>query len=94
VIVDMAVESGGNVECARLGEAVNIGGVSVLGFANLPGRVAVTASQMYANNLANLVAHFWNKTAKTFTLDPADPLLAACLVTHGGAICHPSLQNP
>ena len=94
VVVDMAVESGGNVECTRLGEAVNIDGVSVLGFANLPGRVAVTASQMYANNLCNLVEHFWNKTAKTFTLDPADPLLAACLVTHGGAICHPSLQKP
>ncbi len=94
VVVDMAIESGGNVECARLGEAVNVGGVSVLGFANLPGRVAVTASQMYANNLANFVEHFWNKSAKTFTLDPADPLLAACLVTHGGAICHPSLQKP
>ena len=94
VIVDMAIESGGNVECARLGEAVSIGGVSVLGFANLPGRVAVTASQMYANNLANLVEHFWNKTAKTFTLDPADPLLAACLVTHGGVICLASLIKP
>ena len=93
VIVDMAIESGGNVECARLDEAVNIGGVSVLGFANLPGRVAVTASQMYANNLANLVEHFWNKDAKTFTLDPHDPLLAACLVTHGGAICHESIRN-
>ena len=86
VIVDMAIESGGNVECARLDEAVNVGGVSVLGFSNLPGRVAVTASQMYANNLANLVEHFWNKAAKTFTLDPADPLLAACLVTHGGVV--------
>ena len=94
VIVDMAIESGGNVECARLGEAVNVGGVSVLGFANLPGRVAVTASQMYANNLCNLVEHFWDKKAKTFTLDPADPLLAACLVTHGGVIRLPSLQKP
>ena len=93
VIVDMAVESGGNVECARLGEAVNIGGVSVLGFANLPGRVAVTASQMYANNLANLTEHFWNKTARAFTLDPQDPLLAACLVTHGGAVCHETIRK-
>ena len=94
VIVDMAIESGGNVECARLGEAVNVGGVSVLGFANLPGRVAVTASQMYANNLCNLVEHFWNKTAKTFTLDPEDPLLAACLVTHGGVIRLDTIRNP
>ena len=93
VIVDMAVESGGNVECARLGEAVNIGGVSVLGFANLPGRVAVTASQMYANNLANLVEHFWNKGAQAFVLDPQDPLLAACLVTHGGAVCHETIRK-
>lgn len=94
VVVDMAVESGGNVECARLGEAVNVGGVSVLGFANLPGRVAVAASQMYASNLCSLVEHFWDKGAKTFTLDPQDPLLAACLVTHGGAICHASLEKP
>ncbi len=93
VIVDMAVESGGNVECARLGEAVNIGGVSVLGFANLPGRVAVTASQMYANNLANLTGHFWNKGAQAFVLDPQDPLLAACLVTHGGAVCHETIRK-
>ncbi len=93
VIVDMAVESGGNVECARLGEATDVRGVSVLGFANLPGRVAVTASQMYANNLANLTEHFWNKTAKTFTLDPLDPLLTACLVTHGGAVCNETIRN-
>ncbi len=94
VIVDMAIESGGNVECARLGESVDIGGVSVLGFANLPGRVPVTASQMYANNLANFVEHFWNKSEKTFTLDPQDPLLAACLVTHGGVICLRTILNP
>ena len=43
-------------------------------------------------DLANLVEHFWNKTAKTFLLDPADPLLAACLVTHSGAIVHPHLK--
>ncbi len=86
VIVDMAIETGGNVECARLDEEVDVRGVAVLGYANLPGRVARTASQMYSNNLGNLVEHFWDKQAKVFRIDPQDALMAACLVTHGGAI--------
>ena len=93
VIVDMAIESGGNVECARLDEEVEVGGVRVIGFANLPGRVARTASQMYSNNLGNLVEHFWDKQAKTFRLDPSDPLLAGCLVTHAGQICHENIRK-
>jgi NAD(P) transhydrogenase subunit alpha len=93
VIVDMAIESGGNVECARLDEEADVRGVKVIGYPNLPGRVARTASQMYSNNLGNLVDHFWDKQAKTFGLDPANPLLAACLVTHGGAICHETIRR-
>lgn len=93
VIVDMAVESGGNVECSRLDEEVDIGGVIVLGYGNLPGRVARAASQMYSNNLGNLVAHFWNKAAKAFHVDPQDSLMAGCLVTHGGAIVHETIRK-
>ena len=93
VIVDLAIESGGNVECARLGEAADVNGVKVLGFTNLPGRVARTASLMYSNNLGNLVEHFWDKAAKTFPIDLENPLLKGCLVTHGGTICHETISN-
>jgi NAD(P) transhydrogenase subunit alpha len=93
VIVDMAIESGGNVEPARLGEEVDLGGVRILGHANLPGRVARTASQMYSSNLGSFVEHFWGKEAKALRVDPADPLLSACLITHGGAIVHETIRK-
>jgi NAD(P) transhydrogenase subunit alpha len=93
VIVDMAIESGGNVECARLDEEVEIHGVRVIGFSNLPGSVPLTASQMYSNNLGAFVEHFWNADTKTFQLDPENPLLKGCLLTHGGTICHETIRN-
>ena len=93
VIVDMAVEGGGNVECSRLGEEVDVRGVKVLGHANLPGRVARTASQMYANNLYNLVEHFWDKEKSSLKVDPKDSLMQGCLITHGGEVCHETIHN-
>ena len=93
VVVDMAVESGGNVECSRLNEEVIVGGVKVLGHANLPGRVARTASQMYSNNLGSFVEHFWDKEARTLKIDPQDTLMKGCLVTHGGVIVHETISK-
>jgi len=93
VVVDMAAETGGNVECSRPGEEVNLGGVKVIAYRNLAGRVPRVASQMYSNNLANFVDHFWNHETKTFRLDPADDILKHCLVTHGGAILNESLRK-
>ena len=88
IVMDMAVESGGNVECSRLDEEVIVNGVKVLGYRNLAGRVPRAASAMYSSNLANLVDHFWDRETKTFRLDPANEILKDCLVTHGGAIVH------
>ena len=93
VVVDMAVESGGNVECSKLGEEVLINDVRVIGLANLPGRVPRVASEMYSNNLGNLVDHFWDRDAKTFKIDPANDILQHCLVTHGAAVCHEGLRK-
>ncbi len=93
VVVDMSVETGGNVECTRLGEEIEVNGVKVVGLANLPGRVPRTASQMYSNNLGNLVEHFWDKEAKTFPIDPENPLLKGCLITHGGEIVHEAIRS-
>ena len=93
IVVDMAVETGGNVECSRLNEEVVVNGVRILGYGNLAGRVARTASEMYSNNLGNLVDHFWDKEAKTFKLNPEDAILKECLVTHGGVIQHEKIRQ-
>ena len=93
VVVDMAVESGGNVECSRLGEEVLVNDVRVLGFGNLPGHVPRVASEMYSNNLGNLAEHFWDREMKTFKLDPGHEILKQCLVTHDGEVCHEGLRK-
>ena len=92
VVVDMAADTGGNVECSRVDEEVDVNGVKVLGHRNLANRVPRVASQMYASNLAAFVEHFWDAATKTFRLDPADDLLRHCLVTHGGAILPENLR--
>ena len=93
IIVDMAVESGGNVECSRPDEDIVVNGVKIIGWRNLAGRVPRAASAMYSSNLANLVDHFWDRTAKTFHLDPANEILKDCLVTHGGSIVNERLRT-
>ena len=84
IIVDYAVESGGNVEGSRPGEDVNADGVLIIGYRNIPGRLATSASQMYANNLYNFVAEFWDAEGSSFTLNRDDEIISGSLVTHGG----------
>jgi NAD(P) transhydrogenase subunit alpha len=84
VIVDMAVETGGNVEGSEVGKVVDVEGVKVVGYANLPGLVPLTASQMYSANLGNFIDHFWNKDEKIFNLDLEDDLIKGSLITHDG----------
>ena len=93
VVIDLAAETGGNVECTKPGKEVSVNGVRVIGLANLPGHVAVHASQMYASNLVNLVEHFWNKETNTFELNRDDEIIQGCLVTDDGAICHEMIRT-
>ncbi len=93
VIVDMAVETGGNVEGSRLDEAVDVNGVTILGYGNLPGRVPLHASQMYSSNLVNLLEHFWDKEAKQFELKRDDEIIEGALVTYDGTIVNETLRN-
>jgi len=86
VIIDMAVETGGNVEGSEVDKIVEIEGVKVVGLANLPGHVNLTASQMYSANLTNFVDHFWDKEAKTFNLNLEDEIIQGALITHNGAL--------
>ncbi|MCI5131081.1 MAG: NAD(P) transhydrogenase subunit alpha [Candidatus Electrothrix sp. EH2] len=86
VVIDMAVESGGNVEGSEPDTIVEIEGVKILGIANLPGRVAATASEMYSANLGNFVEHFWDKEAKVLTVNQEDEIMQGALITHQGEI--------
>lgn len=92
IVVDTAVESGGNVECTKYGEEIEIGGVKIIGFANLSGRVAANASEMYSNNLGAFVEHFWDKGTGAFRLDLTNDILKACVITHDGKICSEVIQ--
>ena len=93
VVVDMAAEMGGNVECSMLDQEVDINGVKVIGFGNLSGRVPVHASQMYASNLGNLIEQFWDKASMQFKLNRDDEIMKGCLVTHAGEIVNETLKN-
>lgn len=90
VIVDLAIETGGNVEGAALGKIIVKNGVKIIGLSNMPARVAVNASQMYSNNLYNLLEEFWDKEKKAFDLKLEDDIVKSCLITNGGAIVHPA----
>ena len=93
VIIDMAVETGGNVEGSVMDEVVDINGVKVVGQGNLPGEVARNASDMYSNNLLNLVMEFWDSEAKTLNLDPEDEIIQACVITRDGAVVNETIKN-
>ena len=93
IIVDMAVESGGNVEGSAPDEIVDVNGVSIIGVSNLPSEVPRDASQMYSSNLFNLVSEFWDQEAGTFNLNLEDDILQGCVITHDGAIVNETIKN-
>ncbi len=93
VIVDMAVESGGNVEGSVAGEVVEVNGVKIVGQSNLPGEVANNASQMYSNNLTNLLQEFWNEETGALELDPEDDIVMSCVITRSGSVVNEALQS-
>jgi NAD(P) transhydrogenase subunit alpha len=93
IVVDMAVETGGNVEGSKLDQVVDVGGVKILGYGNLPGRVPVAASQMYSANLVNFFETFWDKDKKEFNLDVNNELIKGCLITHNGTIVNETIKK-
>ena len=93
VIVDMAVSSGGNVEGSQNGETVEINGVKIIGNENLPGEVPTHSSQVYANNVFNLIDEFWNDDDASFNFDLEDEILSNCLVTHQGNYINSSVKE-
>lgn len=93
VVIDMAVETGGNVEGSVLDQVVDVNGVKVVGQGNLPSEVSKNASEMYSNNLLNLINHFWDEEAKSLSLDPEDEIVQSSVITRDGAIVNETIKN-
>jgi len=93
VIVDMAAETGGNVEGSVAGEVVEWAGITLIGTGNWASEVARDASQMYSANLFNLVEDNWCKDKHLFVVDFDDDILAGCVITHGGEITNDTIEN-
>ena len=92
VLIDLAVEAGGNVAGAKAGEVVTTAnGASIVGYTNLPGRIAADASALYARNLTAFVGLMLKDGA--VTLDLEDEILKAAVVTHGGAVVHEGVKG-
>jgi H+-translocating NAD(P) transhydrogenase subunit alpha len=93
VIVDLAVDAGGNVEGSRLGEVVTTpNGVTIIGHANMPSRIPADASQLYARNLYNFLTLLVDKDGK-LKIDTADEIIKATLLTENGAVVNPALAS-
>jgi H+-translocating NAD(P) transhydrogenase subunit alpha len=92
VIVDLAVDRGGNCEVSQAGKVTDHNGVKVLGYLNIPGRLAATTSQLYARNLYAFAETLIDKSTKTITLNLEDELVKATCLTHAGAIVHPQFM--
>jgi NAD(P) transhydrogenase subunit alpha len=86
VLVDLAVETGGNVEGSEVDKEVDVNGVRIIGLGNLPGRVAVHASQMYSANMSAFFETFWKEEEKKLVLDWDDEIIQGCVITHEGEI--------
>ena len=90
VIVDLAVERGGNCELAKAGEVVESGGVKIVGNYNVPSRIAASASSLYARNLFAFLEILVDKNAKALTINWDDEIIKATALTRDGAVVHPS----
>jgi NAD(P) transhydrogenase subunit alpha len=87
VIVDLAAEAGGNCAVTRPGEVITHHGVTVIGYVDLPSRLAPTASQLYGSNLTHLLADMGG--AKSWHIDLEDPVVRGALVLHEGELMWP-----
>jgi NAD(P) transhydrogenase subunit alpha len=92
VIVDLAVERGGNVEGVKAGEVTQVGSVKIVGHLNVPGRLAASASSLYAKNLLTFLETLIDKKEKKLAINWDDEIVKGTLLTRDGAIVHPNFQ--
>ena len=92
VIVDLAVERGGNVEGAKPGEVVQAGPARIVGYLNVPGRLAASASALYARNLLTFLETMIDKKEKKLAINWDDEIVKGTMLTRDGAIVHPNFR--
>ncbi len=90
VIVDMAVEQGGNCTLSRIGEVTEIEGVKIVGHLNMPSRIAVDSSMLYARNLLSFLTPLIDKESKSLKIDWEDEIVKASMLTRDGNVVHPN----
>ncbi len=93
VIIDLAVEAGGNCPLSRPGEIVEAYGVKLVGHTNMPSRIPVDASALYAKNLLNFLSPHWDKDSKSFKFKQDDETVSGICVTRDGQVVHPQLKE-
>lgn len=93
VAVDLAVERGGNIEGSQKGAIVSVEGVTVIGHANVAGRIAASASALYARNLYAFVESMIDKKSGEFAVNTEDELVKATMLVHGGKVVHPAFAE-
>jgi H+-translocating NAD(P) transhydrogenase subunit alpha len=90
VIIDLAVERGGNCELAKPGEVIDVNGVKIVGHLNVAGRIAASASSLYAKNLYAFLEILVDKQTKALAVKWDDEIVMATVLTRDGAVTHPS----
>jgi NAD(P) transhydrogenase subunit alpha len=93
VLVDLAVERGGNIEGAKPGQVSEVNGVKIVGYLNVPGRIAASASALYARNLYTFVETLIDKTTKQLAVKWDDELVKATDLTRDGKVVHPAFSG-
>lgn len=93
VVVDLAAEAGGNVALSQKGEAIDVGGVIVIGFENVAGRLPNDASALYSRNIFNFISTFFDKEAKALAIDWDDAIIQGVALTRDGKIIHPNFAE-
>ena len=93
VIVDLAVEAGGNCPLSKVDQVVEVNGVKIVGYSNYPSRVPVDASNLFAKNLWNFLSPHWDKESKSFRFNFEDETVSGTCVARDGAVVHPMLKE-
>jgi NAD(P) transhydrogenase subunit alpha len=92
VLVDLAIERGGNVEGAQAGKVADVNGVKIVGFTNVAGRLAASASALYSKNLLTFLEILIDKKDKKLAVNWDDEIVKATALTRDGAIVHPNFM--
>ena len=93
VIVDLAAEAGGNTPLTKANEVIEVHGVTIMGYTNLPGRLAVDSSSLYARNLFNFVSLIVDKKSGQMAIDWNDEIIKGALVAKDGEVVHPAVKG-